>query len=151
VNLRAATGGDAPALAELHAAAFDAPWSAPDIAALLEGRGAFGLVAEAGPGDVAGFILCRTIAGEAEILTLAVHPIHRRRRVADGLTSAAIRLAAESAKAMFLEVAADNAAAIALYEQAGFESVGRRSGYYVRRSGAGADAIVMRRTLNSRG
>jgi len=44
---------------------------------------------------------------------------------------------------MFLEVAADNVAAIGLYELNGFEVTSRRRDYYA----AGLDAILMRRSL----
>ena len=49
------------------------------------------------------------------------------------------------AEAMFLEVAADNAAALALYRGAGFTQAGLRRGYY---APAGTDAFVLRRDLN---
>jgi len=47
---------------------------------------------------------------------------------------------------MVLEVAVDNAAAIALYEAAGFTVKGRRRRYY-RRTDGNVDAIIMRRAL----
>ena len=83
------------------------------------------------------------------MLTLAVGPAHRRRGVGRALLAAAEAMASTTATAMFLEVATDNAAAIALYEAAGYAAVGRRAGYYARPAGAGADALVMRRALNS--
>jgi ribosomal-protein-alanine N-acetyltransferase len=146
---RPATADDLPALARVHAQAFDDPWNAADIGVLMDARGGFALAAEAMNGALAGFILCRSIAGEAEILTLAVAPAYRRQGIARALTEAALGLAAPSASSMFLEVAADNAGAIALYEQLGFATIGRRARYYARRSGDGADALVMRRALNS--
>jgi ribosomal-protein-alanine N-acetyltransferase len=150
VNLRAATREDGPALAELHAAAFDDPWPADDILRFAEDRGGFALVAdEAGVGEApAGFILCRMIAGEAEVLTLAVRPTSRRRGIGRALLEAAIALARPTAATMFLEVAADNPGATALYAGAGFETVGRRAGYYGR-AGGSVDAVVMRRALNT--
>jgi ribosomal-protein-alanine N-acetyltransferase len=98
-----------------------------------------------------GFILARTLAGEAEILTLAVAPLARRRGLAKRLVEAAIvQSLAAGADSLFLEVAADNAPAIALYVGAGFETVGRRRGYYASPGGGAAqDALVMRLTLNS--
>ena len=51
------------------------------------------------------------------------------------------------AEAIFLEVAEDNTAAIALYRSARFSWAGRRSGYY-RRDDEATDALVMRRWLN---
>ena len=148
MNLRPATRADGAALAELHAAAFAEPWLAEDILRFAEDRGGFALAVEDGEA-LAGFILCRLIAGEAEVLTLAVRPAARRRGVARALLEAAIVLAAPTAETMFLEVAADNPGAAALYEGAGFETVGRRAGYYGRAGGGSVDAIVMRRTLNS--
>ena len=67
------------------------------------------------------------------------------------LLAAAIGLAQESgAESMFLEVAEDNAAALALYAKAGFTEAGRRRGYYRRSGGTAVDARVLRLDLNSR-
>ena len=136
---------DAQALADLHAAAFDAPWSAAEIADLLAAPGVQLSTIDTPSGPV-GFILCRAAAGEAEILTLAVHPGHRRRGYGRALVEAAA--AALDAEAMFLEVASDNTAAIALYRHAGFIEVGKRRAYYARASGPAVDALVLRRDLN---
>jgi ribosomal-protein-alanine N-acetyltransferase len=48
---------------------------------------------------------------------------------------------------MFLEVAKDNAPALALYGRFGFVKVGERAGYYRRADGARATAVVMRKSL----
>ena len=151
MKLRGAMREDGAALAALHAAAFDQPWLADDILRFAEDRGGFALVADAGDDGSeapAGFILCRMIAGEAEVLTLAVAPAARRRGIGRALLEAAIVLARPTADTMFLEVAADNPGAAALYAGAGFETVGRRAGYYGR-AGGSVDALVMRRALNS--
>lgn len=141
MSLRAAPAEDAAVLAGLHAAAFDKPWSAGEIAALMATPGVFALTV-----DLKGFILCRSIAGEAEILTLAVDPAARRAGAGRALVEAAAGLAAQcGAESLFLEVAADNTAALALYSATGFQRVGLRKGYYA----SGADAVVMRRALNS--
>lgn len=145
---RLATRPDAEALADAHASAFERPWPAADILRFAEDPGGFALATD-GERGLAGFILCRVLAGEAEILTLAVRPAERRRGVARGLVEAAAVLASRTADALFLEVAEDNPAAIALYAGSGFSQVGRRTGYYARNGAAAADAIVMRRALNS--
>ncbi len=140
--IRAATPQDAAELAALHAGSFPESWSAAAMAALLEGEGALGLI---GP---AGFILVRAVAGEAEILTLAVEPGARRHGVGRALVIAAANAAARTgAQSLFLEVAADNAPALALYDRCGFEPVGRRRGYYRRAGGQAMDALVLRKTL----
>ena len=48
---------------------------------------------------------------------------------------------------LFLEVAADNAAALKLYGKMGFSPVSERRGYYPRPDGSAATAIVMARDL----
>ncbi len=89
-----------------------------------------------------GFILVREAAGEAEILTLAVAPRARRQGLGRTLVDAAIaRLGSAD---LFLEVAADNIAAIALYQQNGFTQAGVRRGYYARPGGA-VDALLLKR------
>ena len=133
--VRDAAAADAPALAALHALAFDRPWSAPEITGLMA-TSAFALMADHG------FILIREAAGEAEVLTLAVAPRARRQGLGRALLDAAIvRLGTAE---LFLEVAADNSAAIALYRAAGFEQVGVRRGYYAR-SGGKVDALMLKR------
>jgi ribosomal-protein-alanine N-acetyltransferase len=148
MKLRLATRVDAGPLADVHAAAFESPWSGEDILRFAEEPGGFAIAAEA-DAAIAGFILCRAMAGEAEILTLAVRPEQRRRGVALALVEAAAALAAATVDAMFLEVAEDNPGAIALYRKSGFSAVGRRGAYYARAAVPAVAAIVMRRALNS--
>lgn len=130
-------------LAEVHATAFDRPWDAATFEGLCGQTGVEAL------GDGDGFILIRTVAGESEILTLAVRPEQRRRGLGHSLVEAAA-LAARNlgAEQMFLEVAEDNAAALALYRRAGFEAAGRRRGYYPRETGAAVDALLLVRKLS---
>jgi [ribosomal protein S18]-alanine N-acetyltransferase len=147
VTLRPARPADLPRLAALQAASFEVPWSAQSLAATLEGEGVLALVGEA-EGGICGFIVARTAAGEAEILTLAVDPARRRKGLGEGLAAAAIEAArAAGAEAVFLEVATDNPAAIALYEKLGFVAAGRRRAYYPRREGPRVDALILRRDL----
>ncbi|MDO9562788.1 MAG: GNAT family N-acetyltransferase, partial [Bradyrhizobium sp.] len=131
----------------LHAAAFDKPWSAQDISALIGGAGAYAVMAQ----DMAplGMIMSRILFDEAEILTLAVAPQARRRGVGLALVHAAAGLARQGgASSLILEVGEDNPGAIALYAQAGFAQVGLRRNYYDR-GGRRIDALLMRLDLNS--
>ena len=147
MKLRPASADEAALLAAMHESAFEAPWGEAEIAALLTGPGGFAVIAR--EDEPAGFILCRAVGGEAEILTLAVKPQARGRGLGRALVEAAFGLARQAgADAMFLEVAEDNEAAIALYQTAGFRLAGRRPGYYRRDDGA-TDALVMRRWLNT--
>lgn len=137
---------DAGWLAELHALAFDEPWLATDVAVLIGSPGVRAFAARLDGAAVA-FILCRTAADEAEILTLATAPEGRRRGAASALVEAAAEAARiDGASRLFLEVAEDNPGALALYRRRGFAEVGRRRGYYRRPDGAVA-AVLMRRHL----
>ena len=138
MRLRSAAAEDAEALAAVHAKAFDASWTCDDIARLMQIMGGFALLAE--EDGVVGFILARTMGGEAEILTLAVAPWARRSGVGAALVQAVVeRAQALGASALFLEVAADNDAAARVYLKAGFEQAGLRRAYYSR-PGAATEA-----------
>ena len=142
-GLEVATAAYAPALAAIHQAAFPIGerWGADAIALQLGLFGAFGFVSARG-----GFILARSVADEAEILTLAVDPAARRGGIGRALMTQAMRTAGSNgAAAMFLEVAEVNAPARALYAVCGFSEVGRRARYYV----GGVDALVLRATISS--
>ena len=125
----------AAALAATHETAFpDDPWPDSLFAALFDNPTTFGFLDPAG-----GLVIARAVAGEAEILTIGVAPSARRRGLARALLAAALAAArARAAETMFLEVEADNAAAIALYCSVGFTPAGRRRDYY----GAGRDALL---------
>lgn len=132
--------GVAEKLAVLHGSAFAEFWGRQAFADLLAQPGVFGLTAGSG------FILCRLVLDEAEIVTLAVTPSARRQGVGQGLVEAATALLVQlGAATLFLEVSADNPAARALYEKLGFTRVGLRKAYYA----DGSDALVMRLNLNS--
>lgn len=135
----------AAVLATLHAEAFETPWTAAAIDNLLAQSGVFALA------HADGFILCRAVADEAEILTLAVRPTARRGGVGRALVIGAADFAAGlGAGRLFLEVAEDNVAARALYAAVGFREEGRRRAYYARAGGPAADALILVLNLSDR-
>jgi ribosomal-protein-alanine N-acetyltransferase len=151
--LRAAALADAALLARLHEQCFEEHWDEASFRRLLERPGAFALLArdEAGP-DLQAFILIQVAADEAEILSVATLAAARRLGLARALLSEAMAEAARSnARDMFLEVAEDNLAAVALYASLGFTATGRRRSYYRRAVGSSADALILRATLPARG
>jgi len=132
-------------LAALHARVFTVPrpFSAKEIAELLETPGA--LLCQ----DAHGFALGRAIAGQADLFTLAVAPEFRRRGVARRLMQSFHAGAiAQDADAAFLEVDAENGAALGLYRGFGYQEVLRRRAYYRHPDGHATDAILMRRALS---
>ena len=136
-------GAQATLLAHIHAQAFPPThrWDARAMQALLDMPGVRVVMAE---GDAPGFIMARTLFDEAEILTFAVDPAWQRRGIGRDLLARCMRQVGEAgARTLFLEVARDNAPAMALYHAGGFVQAGIRRNYYP----DGMDACVMRREI----
>ncbi|MBI1171501.1 ribosomal-protein-alanine N-acetyltransferase [bacterium] len=130
-------------MARLHAASFTLPppWSEAEISATLASPFSFALT------EGAGFLLGQVVAGEAELLTIAVAPAARGQGAGRALVAAFLSQARQrGAETAFLEVAETNAAARALYIAAGFVQTGRRKAYY-RSPSQVIDALVMARSL----
>ena len=143
IVIRTASPDDAALLAQLHAQCFDEAWNEAAFAAFLQDAVTFALIA----GEGRAFILVRVAADESEILSLGTHPNSRRSSLARALVGAAAEdVHRRGARRMFLEVAANNKAALALYAQAGFTTAGRRPGYYERPPGR-ADAVILSAAL----
>ena len=83
-----------------------------------------------------------------EILTFATDPAHQKqghgRRLIDHVITI---LRQDDQESVFLEVAVDNVAALALYTACGFEQVGLRKAYYARAGGAPVDGHMLRLAL----
>jgi ribosomal-protein-alanine N-acetyltransferase len=138
---------DAGSLARLHAASFHRGWSEDEFHRLLLERNVVSHQARIGR-SLAGFILSRIAADEAEILSVAVDARWRGRGLARALLGLHLRrLAGLEIKAVFLEVEEANVAAQRLYGRAGFREVGRRDRYYSGARAAPAAALVLRRDL----
>ncbi|MFM2389011.1 MAG: hypothetical protein RLZZ437_566 [Pseudomonadota bacterium] len=132
-------------MAALHALCFrqPPPWTVASFAALSSDPLCFIL------NDADSLLVGRVVAGEAELLTLAVAPQNRRRGLGARLVGRFIYQARlRAATQAFLEVAADNAPAIALYTAAGFSHAGLRKAYYCAPGLMPVDAIIMTRALD---
>ena len=129
--LRPLVEGDLERVAAIERAAFTDPWPRQAFEELLAQPHVRAL-AVTGAGDrVAGYALFSLVAGEGEILNLAVDPSERRRGHGRGLLEAILdRMRSAGTTAVFLEVRQSNHAAIELYEAAGFRSVSLRRAYY---------------------
>lgn len=141
----------APLVAALTGIASDDPWSVEAVARMLALPGYFGLIAQES-GQPLGFLLAQCATEESEIINLAVAPHARRLGIGAALVERAMARAREKgARAMFLEVAADNAAAQQLYEREGFRQVGIRHDYYRKGPDNYTDALILRCMLITTG
>jgi [ribosomal protein S18]-alanine N-acetyltransferase len=127
-----------PALPEDRARLLEIALASRHAMTWVDGYPAFAALA----GEVlAGFVLYRVVAGEGEILNLAIHPEWRRR----GLGRALLREIWPLAGTWHLEVRPSNGEAIALYESLGMRVTGRRPKYYA----DGEDAVLMAANADS--
>lgn len=93
-----------------------------------------------GPRRLSGLALGWAAGGVAELLRIAVSPVLRRQGSGRALLGAFLGQALDrGAEEIWLEVRADNTAALGLYRAAGFEESGRRRRYY----SDGVDAVLM--------
>lgn len=130
----------------LNAACFAQPWSHEAILETLSLPNVLAALADLA-GEPAGFVCASFLGEEAELLLLGVAAPARGRGLGRMLLQTALdQAAARGARAMFLEVAADNPPAQALYRSEGFLLLNRRRAYY----SDGRDALVLRVSLPPR-
>ena len=121
---------------------FGEAWTASQCAGLLPMPGVWLILAREGEA-VIGFALSRAVAGEAELLLLAVRRIAQGRGIGKMLLDRFAQEARErGATRLHLEVREGNHA-LSLYERADFTLVGRRRNYYSGRAGQTYDALTL--------
>lgn len=126
---------------------FGEAWTEAQCAGILGLPGSWLLIARAGD-DPAGFALLRSVAGEAELLLIAVRNRYRRQGIGQALLEQAAESAlADGTETLHLEVREGNPA-IHLYRQNGFVQVGVRRAYYRGRTGKVFDALTFKRRLD---
>jgi ribosomal-protein-alanine N-acetyltransferase len=128
IEIRKIDAESAKCAAKLEKLCFSEPWSEKAILEEAE-RGFF--VAAYIDGEFAGYAGMLCVLDERDICNVATSPRFRGMGVGKALVSALIESAKESgASVIMLEVRKSNAAAIALYEKAGFTLVGQRKNFY---------------------
>lgn len=128
--------------ARIYALAFpeSRPWTIDEFEALLASEHCFWV------GDSRGFALGRAVAGESELLTIAVIPEFQQKGHGRRLLGLYHDKASDfGCEEFFLEVAQDNTAAIGLYKSTGYKISSQRTGYYTRSDGTSVDALLMTR------
>lgn len=125
---------------------FNTPWSKDSISNEVNNPFAKYIVAiDNSNNELVGFIGAWIIAGEADIMNIAVHPSYRKVGIASKLLSSLIDLCNNlNCSNINLEVRASNLPAQNLYKKFSFIENGLRKGYY---EDTGEDAILMQCTV----
>lgn len=148
VNIRPMRRRDLGVICGLEQVSYPFPWSREIFSDCLR-VGYCCRVAE-NAGRVIAYAVLSIGASEAHVLNLCVAPEWRRGGLARRMLNVLLAEAhAQAAERVFLEVRPSNEAAVALYESAGFRTIGRRSGYYPAAAGR-EDALVMALQLGKR-
>jgi [ribosomal protein S18]-alanine N-acetyltransferase len=144
--IRPASSADIAVVAGIERASFSDPWSEDSFRELLQMRDAIFLVATLrAPETVAGYVIARVVAGEADVLNFAVSPADRRHGLGGELLDAGLAAVIKrGVREVFLEVRESNVAALALYGSRGFTAVSRRGKYY---RNPVEDALLLRRAI----
>lgn len=141
VAIRAMVRRDLEAITEIESSSYPFPWT----------RGIFQDCLRVGyrchvleiANEVAGYGIVSHALDEAHLLNLCIHPDQRRKGLANLLLDHVVRESRiAAADRLFLEVRPSNKAAVKLYRHRGFQTIGRRPGYYPAREGR-EDALVM--------
>lgn len=120
---------------------YDFPWSHGLFEQAIKST-KYCVVAHEGE-NLVGFAILSYVVGEAELLNICIDPKQQGKGYATLLLDHLVEHAAQKDNhEMYLEVRVTNAAAIHIYEQAGFNEIGRRKNYYPTKSGK-EDAILM--------
>lgn len=139
--LRPMKPDDLDDVARIEAAAYEFPWTQGIFRDCL--RASYGCWVLAHHMDVVGYGVISVAAGEAHILNVCIAPEEQRKGHGRRLMLRLIDLARwHKAQRIFLEVRPSNPRAIGLYDDLGFNEIGRRPTYYPARQGR-EDAIVM--------
>ena len=143
--IRQMTEADVPQVAKIESLCFSRPWSEKGFLDSLALDYTEFLVAET-EGRIVGYIGIYYSAYEGEVTNVAVHPDMRGEGTGKCLVHAMLEAAEEKKiQNIILEVRKSNDAAIHVYEQSGFESVGIRKGFYALPK---EDALIMNRKLD---
>lgn len=146
MRVRRAGLNDLDPVYEIERMSFKDPYPKPLLLYLMILHPDSFLVAEVN-GEVVGYAVGALMKRRGHVLSLAVHPSHRRKGVGSRLMEALEEVfKSKEAREVELEVREDNVEARMFYEKLGYRSVGRLRHYYSN----GSDAIAYRKEVKDR-
>lgn len=104
------------------------PWKASHFTSSIESSHQCRVVWDGS--SIVAYMITSTAADEAELLNITVAPEYQRQGIAIALLDYVCTQFGLSIHTLFLEVRESNLAAIALYDNLGFNQVGKRPNYY---------------------
>lgn len=142
---------DARLLADVHQQCFTEGWSPAFFSDLVQRPSVLAFAAlTPHESELKAAVVLQGVDPEKDILTLMTAPSFRGQGWAQAVLHHALDMCrSQGVQEIFLEVAADNLAALGVYQKFGFEQLSCRSKYYKRSSGLSVDALVMRYRLLS--
>ncbi|MDR0631949.1 MAG: ribosomal protein S18-alanine N-acetyltransferase [Holosporaceae bacterium] len=124
---------DVESLEKIHGSCFDESWSAKSFREMLSSDVFFGFAHK--DKTINGFVLCKMVCNEIEIITFCVLQEFRNQGIGKALIDQIDHYAERHLVGkIFLEVAEDNVVARKIYESRGYEEISRRKEYYQRKS-----------------
>ena len=145
-SIRAVSLDDLDDIMEIEKLSFVAPWTKRLFEETLISPISSSFIMKQGQATL-GYIILYSVADEAHILNIAVHPQYRGKGCASSLIKHVLEFFEEKKDVheFFLEVREGNMCAISLYKRFGFEKIGKRKKYY---SETNEDALVMCLTVH---
>ena len=141
--IRPLTKADVAQILTVEKASFQDPWTENMFLDSFDSNFFFGFVCEEA-GEMLGYICGDAIYEDAQLMSVATAPAHRKKGVARELIAAFEKECKKrGAQGCFLEVRVSNIPASTLYQSVGYAPIGLRKRYYQ----DGEDAIVMQKIL----
>ncbi|MDI6714754.1 MAG: ribosomal protein S18-alanine N-acetyltransferase [Thermodesulfovibrio sp.] len=143
LKIREAQESDLFEIMSIAKDSFTIPWSLKSFSEELSNPQSILAVAEVN-GEIAGYIVARSVLDEAEILSIAVKSSFRKQGIAANLVSYVLEKLKNMVKTCYLEVRVSNLPAINLYKKFGFKICNLRKNYYLLPQ---EDALIMKLEL----
>ncbi|MGY0505540.1 ribosomal protein S18-alanine N-acetyltransferase [Luteimonas sp. e5] len=141
-QLRRMREEDIDAVIAIEHRAYPWPWTAGNFRDCL--RAGYPMWVLEDHGGLVGYAVASVMLDEAHLLNICIDPARQSQGEGRRLLRAMRRIVhGQGARRMFLEVRPSNPHAIALYQDEGFNEIGRRPRYYPAAHGQREDALVM--------
>ena len=145
ILIRSMQTNDVQAVTQIEQRVQTHPWTAQQF---LESVESYQSTVIEQQNQILGFCILQSVLDEANLLLMAISPIHQGKGLGFQLLQQSIHQLKNNPIQIFLEVRESNQAAIALYEKAEFHQIDLRKNYYPVAGGTREHAVIMVRTCS---